>query len=894
MPDWAPELRARLSSLDLPPEREAEIVEELSQHLGERWQELVAGGSSPEEATRVALAELGGSYALARELGPLRQARASSPPPPAAATGHVLGDLWLDAKYALRQSLKRPGFAIAAVVSLALGIGATTAIFSVVHGVLLEPLPFPQADRLVGVYHSAPALNIPLLNQGPATFFTYRAHSRAFEALGAWETNDVAITGRNEPERVEALAVTAGMLPMLGVEPALGRMLAEADDAPGSPPRAMLAWSYWQRRFGSAPDAIGQLLTVDGTPYEIVGVLPRSFRFFDNEIALALPMAMDPAAATDIEFDFQVIGRLRPGITLAQANDDVARMIPLLPAPFRVVELKPNVRPLAADVLGDIARVLWILLGAVAVVLLIACGNVANLFLIRAESRQQELATRAALGASHRRLAQVLLTESVLLALAGGALGLGLAQAAIGGLRRLAPAELPRVGDIDINLTVVMFTVAVSVLSGVLFGLLVVFRFGRPSAAVLKEGGRSASEAPGRHRTRNLLAITQVALALTLLVTSGLMVRTFFELLDVDPGFTRPGEVQTFRLSIPEGLIPDSQQVARTFQNVADRLAQVPGVQSVGFASSVTMDGEDNTNPVRVEGVPVIEGDVPPLRRYKTAGPGYFETMGIRFVAGRPVTWAEVYQGAPVVVVSAPLAREFWKSPSGALGKRIRSSSGAPWRTIVGVVGDERDDGLNRPPTPMVYWPLLNESYRWRFMVFAVRSIRVGRAGFLEELQQAVWSVNPNLPLAGVQTLEEIRARSVARTSFAMVMLIVATAVALLLGMVGVYGVIAYVAAQRTREIGLRLALGAEAGQVRRLFLNYGLRLVVPGILLGLGVALGVTRVMSALLFGVSAADPLTYVAASLILAAVILLATYLPARRASQVDPLIALRTEV
>jgi putative ABC transport system permease protein len=571
----------------------------------------------------------------------------------------------------------------------------------------------------------------------------------------------------------------------------------------------------------------------------------------------------------------------------------VSRLISLLPPMFAQLELRPDVRPLANDVIGDVGEILWILLAAVGVVLLIACGNVANLFLVRAEGRQQELATRAALGASRGRIRRTLLAESVVLALAGGAVGVALAWASIGLLRTMAPAELPRVDEIGIDATVLLFTLSVSVLSGALFGLFAVLRFGSPSITALREGGRSASAAPGRHRTRNSLVVGQVALALTLLIVSGLMIRTFVAMRQVDPGFTRPEEVQTFVIAIPEGLIGDAQLAARTFESVAERLSQVPGVASVGLSSSITMEGENYINPLEVEGRAGSERR--PLRRFKSFAPGYFETMGIPVVAGRSITWSEIHERRPVIVISAPLAREVWGDPARALGHRVRVCCGwdKAWREIVGVTGDERDDGLAQPPTAIVYWPMLNERYPWRTMAYAVRSSRVGRPGFLRELEQAVWAVNPNLPLAGVQTVEEIQAHSMAQTSFALVMLGIAAVVALLIGVVGIYGVIAYAVALRTREIGVRMALGAQVADVRKVFLRQGLWLTATGIVIGIGVAMMVTRVMSTFLFGVGPMDPVTYAAVSGTLAVVALIGTYLPARRATRVDPLVALRAE-
>ena len=890
MPDWAPHVRARLRSLRLSPVREAEIVDELSQHLEDRYRELIAGGASPSEAAESALAEFRGTDVLARSMAPLRQAHSRPSVTPGAPAAHVLAGLWQDLRCAARILRYQPGFAAATVLTLALGIGATTAIFSVVHGVLLKPLPFHDPDRLVDLSHTSPDGS---RNQGPATYFTYRDHQRVFEDIGAWDANTVTITGQGEPERINVLSVSAATLPLLRVQPLLGRLFDEEDDAPGRPLRAILTHGYWQRRFGGAPGVVGKGVVIDGAPAEIIGVLPSSFTFpRSNDAVMLLPLQLDRAEATFISFGFQVLARLKPGVTLSQADADLARMIPLLPPDYEMLKLQPHVRSQAAYVTGDIGDMLWILFAAVGVVLLIACANVANLFLVRGEGRQQELALRTALGASRARLALTLLTESVLLALAGGAIGLVLAHASLGLLRRIAPPQLPRIDEIGIDPTVLLFTLGVSVLSGASFGLVAVLKFGTPRATVLKEGGRSASDTPGRHRTRNALVVSQIALALVLLVVSGLMIRTVVAMRQVPPGFTRPDEVLTFRLSVPDGLFSDPRQAARMHESIAERVTQLPGVTSVGISSSITMDGEDNGNPLSVEEFPELAGQLPPYRRFKSFAPGYFETMGNRLVAGRSITWTDIYQRRPVVIVSERLAREYWEEPSRALGKRVRGFR-PTWYEIVGVVGDERDDGLNQPATAIVYWPMLNDIYQQDTFAYAVRSNRVGAPGFLREIQHAVWSVNPNLPLATVQTLEEIQADSMARTSFAMVMLVIAAGVALLLGLVGIYGVISYIAAQRTREIGIRMALGAQLGDVRKMFLRHGLWLTATGIVTGIGAAMATTRVMSTFLFGVGPMDPVTYAAVSGTLATVAVLGTYLPARRAARVDPLVALRAQ-
>ena len=762
-----------------------------------------------------------------------------------------------------------------------------------VYGVLLKPLPFSDADTLVAVRQLAP--HGAGTNQGPTTFLTYRANQRSFEAIGAWDTTDVSITGRGDPERVQALQVTASVLPLLRVQPLVGRGFDPEDDRFGRPMRVLLTYGYWQRRFGGADTVVGETLVISGTPAEVIGVLPASFKFLRTRPEIVAPLPLPDNPPGGISFGFQALARLKPGVSLTHANADLGRMIALFPPYFAGLELRPDVRPLAADVIGNVGDILWILMAAVGVVLLIACGNVANLFLVRGEARRQELAMRVALGASRGRITRALLSESLVIALAGGAAGIALAYAATRLLQRIAPAELPRLDEIGIDTTVLLFTVAVSMLSGGLFGVFAVLRFGSPKITTVREGGRSASDAPSRHRTRNALVVTQVALALTLLIVSGLMIRTFVAMRQVDPGFVRPADVQTFVVAIPPASIRDNVQAARTFENISQRLAEVPGVDSVGLSSSITMDGEDNGNSIDVEGASVEDAQRHAMLRFKSFAPGYFETMGNRLVAGRSISWSEVYEQRPMIVISAALARKVWKDPSAAIGKRVRGlQPNAPWREIVGVVGDERDDGLNQPPTAIVYWPMLNESYRWRIMAYAVRSARVGTPGFLRELEQAVWSVDRNLPLASVQTLEEIQARSMAQTSFALVMLGIAAGVALLIGVVGIYGVIAYAATQRTREIGVRMALGAQTGDIRTLFLRHGLVLTACGIAVGLGLALMLTRVMSAFLYGVGARDPITYAGVSGALAVVALVATYLPSRRATRVNPIVALRVGV
>ena len=812
----------------------------------------------------------------------------------------------------VRRLLRTPTFTAIAVLTLAIGIGANAAIFSVVNGVLLKPLPFHESDRLVGVWHSALGINIPLLNMGPSNYFTYHDESRTFDDIGMWDGAAVSVTGTGEPERIQAMLVTEGTLSTLRVDAAMGRRFSAEDVKPGAPDRVMLTHGYWQRKLGGDPAAIGKTMNIDGTPHEIVGVLPASFRFLDRRPLVLLPFHFDRAKIFAANFSYQAVARLKPDTTIEQANADVARMLPMIPERYPLppgftrqmwddAKLAPRVRPFSDDVIGDVGQTLWILLGTVGFVLLIACANVANLFLVRAEGRQQELAIHAALGASWRRITWELLSESLTLAAAGGAAGLLLAYSALNALKAIAPAGLPRVEEIAIDPTVLIFTAAISLVAGLLFGLIPVIKFAKPQiAGALKEGGRLSSAGRERHRARNTLVVAEVALAVILLVASGLMIRTFQAMRQVDPGFTQPENVLTLRVAIPESMVKDPIQTARMHEQIAARIQGVPGVVSVGLSSSITMDGFDSNDPIFVEDFPTPEGRIPALRRYKWIGENYFKTMGNRIVAGRDIEWRDIQTAAPVVVISENLAREYWKDPAAALGRRITNTPKNPWRTIVGVAGDERDDGVTRPAPATVFWPMVvkqlwtDDVMIYRTMAYAIRSERTGSPTLLKEVQQAVWSLNSGLPLANVQTLDEIHRESMAQTSFALVMLSIAAGVALLLGVVGIYGVISYIATQRTREIGIRMALGAAQSDVRGLFLRHGLVLSGIGIAVGVAGAAGLTRLMSSLLFGVNPLDWVTYVAVAVGLGLTALVASYLPAMRAARVDPAIALRYEI
>ena len=817
--------------------------------------------------------------------------------------------LTTELRFVARRLRGAPMFTLVTVATLAIAIGANIAIFSVLDGVLLKPLPYARPDELVGIWHTAPGVNIKELNVAAYLYFTYREESRSFRDVGMWGERSATVTGPSEPQRVGALRVTDGVLPLLGVPPALGRWFSAEDCEAGKPATVMLSHGYWESRFGGDPAAVGRDLVVDGTPREIIGVMPRDFRFLDLKPSLILPAQLDRAKVTLGGFNDQAFARLKPGVTLADANADVARMLPIsldrFPAPpgfsrkvFEEARIAPALRPFKQDLVGRIGDVLWVLMGTIGLVLLIACANVANLLLVRVEGRQQELAVRGALGAGFGRIARELLLESVTLGLAGGALGLGLAWALLRLLVFLAPANLPRLDQVDIGASALVFALAASLVSGLLLGLIPVAKHAAPQLATgLRSGGRGASASRERHRARNGLVVVQVALALVLLVASGLMIRSFRALRSVDPGFTQPEQVLTLRLAIPSGQVKDEEAVARMQQSIQEKVAAIPGVVGTGLASWIPLDGATWTDPIFAEDHPYAEGQIPKLRRFKFITPGYLKTMGTPLVAGRDLTWSDAYDRRPAVLVSENTARELWGTPAAALGRRVRENQKSGWREVVGVVANVHDDGLDQPAATTVYWPILMKDFdsdgMSRSLSLVIRSSRTGTEDFVKEVQQAVWSVNGSLPLASLRTLQSIYEGSMARTSFTMVMLALAGGMALLLGVVGIYGVTSYMVSQRTREMGIRMALGARGPQLTGMIVTDGLKLAALGAALGLMAALALRRAMAALLFGVGAADPRTYALVSLALLGAAAAASYVPARRVTRVDPASALRAE-
>jgi predicted permease len=884
-----------------------DLAVSIQEHLEERTEELIDDGMSREEAARAARLEFGNVTQITE-----RSREAWQWP--------TLESIWADVKYACLRLGKAPGFAATVTLTLAIGIGANTAVFSVLNSVLIKPLPYPKAEELVGLWLTAPgAAGLANFSEGlrlsPSMYFTYAEQNRTFQSLGVWTTGTANITGVAQPEQIDTALISDGVLETLSVPPAMGRWLSHADQNPHGSKAVMLSYGYWQRRFGGDRSVIGRNITIDAQPREIVGVMPRGFRMVNADFDVIAPLAFDRNKQILAGFGYQGIARLKPGVTIAQADADITRMLPIWmdswsngPGSnshfYENWRITPALLPLKQEVIGDVGNVLWIVMGTLGVVMLIACANVANLVLVRTESRQQELAIRVALGAGRARIARDLLTESVLLGLLGGAFGVGVAYEGLRLLVAVGPANLPRLSEISLDTRALIFTLALSLLSGLLFGLIPVLKYaGARSFTALQGSGRTASVSRDRHRSRNILVVAQVAMALVLLVSAGLMIRSFAALRNVDPGFTDAKHLQTMRISIPDSLVPDPRMVVRIQNNIDDKLAAIPGVASVGFASAMPMEGiESGWDQILVEGKSYA-GILPPLRLYKYVAPGFFHAAGTRIIAGRELTWPEMYDLRPVAIVSENLARELWGTPSAALGKRFRQIPSTPWFEVVGVVQDVRENGVHETAPAIVYWPSMTNNLQgpghfgaMRAVTFVVRSDRAGTESFLKEIQQAVWSVNSNLPLASVRTMQDIYGQSLARTSFTLVMLATAGTMAMALGIIGIYGVISYAVSQRTREIGIRLALGAEKNTILRMVIAEGLRLAAVGVVVGAVAALLLVRLVSAfsqLLYGVRPSDPITFVTVSVTLTIIAALACYLPARRAASIEPMHALRAE-
>jgi predicted permease len=727
MPDWKSYLRKHFSLPEMRGHRDERAIEELADHLEDLYQEALSRGASEEEAMAhvekwLGEADIAIDELIRSEPGHVREQmkrwakgreddfrRKGGP-------WTSLADGLRDLRLAFRTLAKRPLFTGVVVLVLALGIGATTAIFTLLDAIILSPLPFDDADRLVSVRHTAPGLGVQDAGQCAAWHFTYEDENRVFEDVGMFAASLATITGQGEPESVRTLGVTSGVFRALHMRPVVGRIFTPEDDLPEAPNLVLLGYGYWQTRFGGDPNVVGQTILANSQTWEIIGVVPASLQSLGVDPALIFPFRFDRSTLFVGNIGAGGVARLRDGVTLDQASADAARLLPLAFEKFpggpvadfsERARFAPNIQPLKERLVGNVTNLLWILMAGVGVVLLIACANVANLFLVRADGKETEMAVRSAMGANRGRIGWEYLKESLVLSVLGGLGGLALAYVGLYALAAAGPDNLPRLDEVSVNRGVLFFTLVVSLGAGAIFGMFPVLRQVRAGLVdALKEGGRTGTSGRQRHRTQAVLAVSQVALALVLLVASGLMVRSFLSLRGVDPGFANPEGVLTLRLRIPSSEIADPAEVAATHELIARRLAEIPGVNSVGLATSIPMGSGGNVNPLYVDGVGYTGDQTATIRRHKWIGEGYLETLQIPLLLGRTLTWQDVHDRAPVVLVSESLARAYWDSPEAALGQRVAvRPDPIRWHEVVGVVADVLDDGLGQTPPLMVYWP---------------------------------------------------------------------------------------------------------------------------------------------------------------------------------------------
>ena len=817
-----------------------------------------------------------------------------------------------DLRYALRTFRQAPGFTAAAVLSLALGVGANTSIFSVASALLLRPLPYADAERLVILWNRSPGLGITEDWFSTAQYFDIRNGHQGFEQVAIAIGGNYNLTGDGEPERIGTIRVSSNLLPMLGAQAEIGRLFAAEDDVPGRAGSAILGHGTWMRRYGGDPKVLGKTLILNGQPYQVVGVLPARLDIPREvmptlggaehaDVLLPLPLAAEAARIRNRE-DYNIVGKLKPGVSVLQAQSEMNAITARLREAHSDV-YPPNggltfgIVPLHDEVVGDVRRSLFVLIGAVGLVLLIACANVANLLLSRALARQREMAVRAALGASRGRILRQLLTESVLLALGGGALGLVFATASLRGIHTLGARSVPRLGEVGINVEALLFTLALSIASGILFGFAPALRLGRVDLhANLKDarGSSGTSTVWGRgHNMRRVLVVAELALSVLLLIGAGLLIRSFAQLQNVPPGFN-PRGVLTLELTMSGRKYADGQIVAETYRELLSRLSNLPAVTAAGAVSSLPLSQMMAWGPITVEGrVPQAGEHFINVDIRMVAG-DYFRAMEIPLVAGRLFTALDTRAVQRVVIVDEHMARQLWPGQD-PLGKRIRTggmdaSPDAPWITVVGVVGRIKQDGLDADSRMAVYYPHLQATTRAMNLVVRTEADAAGLSG---AVRKEIREVDPDLPVYNVRTMDDRVAESLARRRFAMLLLTLFAALALGLAAVGVYGVIAYLVNQGARELGIRLALGATPHGILVLIVTQGFVVSIVGVSLGVAVAFVLTRFMQSLLFGVNATDPLTFGSIAVLLTLVALAASAIPARKAARIDPMVSLRAE-
>ena len=795
-----------------------------------------------------------------------------------------------DIRYGIRSLLKRPAFTVVALIALALGIGANTAIFSLVNAVLLRPLPFPESDRLVWVWGN-------IRNAGshasvsPLDFLDYRKQNKTFEQFAATfgVPLHLNLTGSGEPERLTAAGVTGNYFQALGVRPALGRTFLLENESPGRDQVTVLSYGLWQKRFAGDPAIVNKTVTLDGKTCEIIGVMPPDFSPQTAELWIPINFDFSPEMKQRKAHFLRPIGKLKAGVTLAQAQADIDAIARQLEEQYPGTNTGWSLRlvPLREQIVGNIKPTLFILFGAVGFVLLIACANVANLLLVRAAARQKEIALRTVLGAGRLRIMRQMITESLLLALLGGGLGTLLAIWGVDLLVTASAGSIPPTAQVRIDATVLVFTLLIALLTGVLFGLAPALRTMKLNLSEsLKEGGRGASAGAQRHRTRSLLVVLESAIAVVLLIGAGLLVRSLIQLQNTSPGFDAHN-VLTMRVDLPRQKYATPDKSANFFEQLQSRVGSLPGVESVGLVTELPLSGQPNDMPFTVEGRPPVTIDQAFDADFRRVNHHYFQALRIPLLRGRNFTEQEVRQSAKVLVISDLLAREVFPNED-PLGKRLVTAIGDRVFEIIGIVGDVRHRALEAQPAAAMYMPTYETG--WTNVVIRTQG---DPAGLAAAVRKEVQAIDPDQPVADVKTMEQWVDTSVAAARYRTALLGLFAVVALMLASTGIYGVMSYSVAQRTHEIGVRMALGARQLDVLRLVIRQGMTLVLVGVGLGLVGAIALTRVMATLLFGVSAKDPVTFAAVATLLSVVALVACYIPARRAAKVDPLVALRYE-
>jgi putative ABC transport system permease protein len=792
--------------------------------------------------------------------------------------------------------LKKPGFTVVAVLALTLGIGANTAIFSVVNAVLLKPLPFERQEQLVQVWGSDQKRGRGQIPTSYPNFADWREQNQVFEHIAAYSESVAILTGVDAPEQLSGVSTSGDLFAVLGARAAQGRVLTREDEQPGSPRVAVLSYGLWQRRFGANPALVGQQLMLDGVNTTVIGVMPQGFVFPINALKTEYWIPLNSQSETNKERGanyLSIVARLKPGVGMAQAQAEMETIARRLEQQYPDRNAGRSIRlvSLYEGIVGNIRPALLILLGAVGFVLLIACANVANLLLARAASRRKEIAIRTALGAGRLRIVRQLLTESVLLSIVGGALGLLLAIWGLDLLMAVIPSDLPRMGEIGLDARVLGFTLLVSLLTGIVFGLAPALRASRLDLnESLKEGSRGSSESISRNRVRSLLIVSQVSLSLILLVGAGLLIRSFKQLQDVSPGFD-PHRVLTASVALPDAKYHEDSRITAFFHQVLERSAQVPGIEAIGAVSPLPLSGEIAMNSLVIEGRPAPGPGERLITNSRVINPDYFRAMNIPLIKGRAITEQDNKDAPRVVVINETLARKYFPGEE-AIGKRIDVTIAEKnMAEIVGIVGDVKHLSLDKEAGPECYFSYQQIAYP--YMTLVARSQSDNPASMVAGLRQAVEQVDKDQPLSDIRTMEQLLSNSLARRRFNMLLLGVFAAVALLLASVGIFGVMNYSVTQRTHEIGVRMALGAQGRDILRMILAQGMILALIGVGIGLVGAYLLTRLMASLLYGVTATDPLTFVGVSLVLSAVALLANLIPARKATKVDPMVALRYE-